>query len=143
MMILPTGNPLCRNRYNRSLGFSLIEVMLCVVILSAGLVAVNQAMLSSLSVIRYALTRGEAARIVNLKIWDIVSAAQHRRQAPPAFERGTLLGSAKTLNYELKSAAEGSRQLYRVRLDVQWDESNKNRGITRDFYVRLPEIPKK
>lgn len=143
-MILPTGN-LFRSSSpkNRSLGFSLIEVMLCVVILSVGLVAVNQAMLSSLSVIRYALTRGEAARMANLKIWEVISAAQHRRKAPPALEKGTLLGSAKTLNYELKSAAEGSRQLYRVRLHVQWNESDKNRGLTRDFYVRLPEIPKK
>lgn len=124
-------------------GFTLIEVMLCVVVLSIGLVAVNQTMLKSLDVIRYVLTRAEADRVANLKIWEIHSDAKHRQEAPPANERGTLLGTDKVFRYQLQAAEEGGNKLYRVRIRLDWTETSKSRGLTRDFYVRLPEFPKK
>ena len=124
-------------------GFSLIEVMLCVVMLSVGLVAVNRTLLTSLGAMSFAVMRAEADRVTADKVWEIQSNARNRNQPPASSESGTLLGSEKTFEYDLKSAATGNGRLREVRLAVHWKNSGKEQGLTRAFYVLLPNVPKK
>ncbi len=124
-------------------GFSLIEVILSVVILSVGLIAINRTLLNSLSVLGYSKTRSEAERVASNKIWEIQSLAIHQNIKPEASESGELLAQTKTFSYNLLSAPAGGMDLLReVRLQVKWPESGRIQGLKRAFYVLLP-TPKK
>ena len=123
-------------------GFTLIEVMLSVVLLSVGLVAINQALLKSLSTLAYLQTRGQANSITQNKIWEIQSAAWNQNEAPSRKEDGVLLGTHQAFNYKLQSVTvRGSELLYEIRLAVRWLESGKELGLQRSFYARLPPPP--
>ncbi len=124
-------------------GFSLIEVLLSVVILSTGLVLINQTLLRSLTAADYANTRARADQAVEKKIWEVKSLAWAERSRPPAREEGVLLEGKETFPYELQSVGvRGSDFLYEVRLAVKWLNSGREKGLTRAFYARLPNEPK-
>lgn len=141
MMTLPIGNSKTCIRLQEQGGFSLIEVVLCVVLLSVGLIAINQTLLKSLSTLSYIEHRYEADRIAQNQIWEIQNQAWYEKKSPLPRDKGVLLGSSKTFSYDLRSA-QLSAFLYEVRLTVEWPESGKNKGLTRAFYASLPPLPK-
>jgi type II secretory pathway pseudopilin PulG len=120
-------------------GFSILEVVLSVVLVSVGLVAVSQTSLFSLSTLNYANVRFEANRAAEEKIWEVQNQALRWGQRPPATEEGQLLGTERIFAYHLQSVPlQGSSFLFEVRLSVQWLSSGKRNTLNRDFYARLP-----
>ncbi len=120
-------------------GFSLIEVVLSVIVLSVGLIAVNQTLLFALSSLNYADIRMQADQLAEEKIWEVQSTARHSAQKPPVREEGEILGSDRAFNYILQSVAvRGSSYLYESRLSLEWRDSGKKNKIVRHFYASLP-----
>jgi len=120
-------------------GFSLVEVLLSVVILSAGLVAVNQTLLQSLAAADYVNTRAQADQASEKKIWEIKNSAWVDRVPPPLREEGMLLEGRNVFPYQVRSVSvRGSRFLHEVRLSARWVDSGRQKGLTRTFYARLP-----
>ncbi len=143
MTTLITGSSVPEHSALKKNGFTLIEVLISVMILSFGLIAVNQTLLQSLSILNYAQTRFQASRAAEKKIFEIQNQAWHQKKAPKPKESGVLLGDRKTFTYLLQSAGvRGSEFLYEVRMAIQWLESGKEKGLTRSFYARLPYVPK-
>lgn len=142
MMMLIIGKTPQRTWGALAQGFTLIEVMLSVTLLSLGLIAVNQTLLSSLSILNYSDTRFDADQAAQHKIFEIQDQALHHKQAPRAKEEGVLLRGRKTFSYLLQSVSvRGSQSLYEVRLRVQWLDAGKEKGLNRTFYARVPSIP--
>ncbi len=124
-------------------GFSLIEALLSVVILSIGLVLINQALLYSLTASDYANTRAEVNQSADKKIWEVKNAAWSQGVIPPFREEGVLLEGKDSFPYEMRSVGvRGSQFLYEVRLKVNWLNSGRQKGLTRTFYARLPNETK-
>ena len=122
-----------------SAGFTLIEVILSVVIHSVGLVAVNQTLLHSLSVLSYSQTRFQANRLAENKMWEIQNQTFSKNQPPPRRDEGVLLGTNRTFSYQLQSVSvRGSEFLYEIRMVIHWLESGREKGLSRNFYARLP-----
>jgi prepilin-type N-terminal cleavage/methylation domain-containing protein len=143
MMILPTGSSKASKETlaRRQVGFSLVEVMICVVILSLGLFSVNQTLLRSLSSLHYIETRFEANRVAENKIWEIQNQALHQKVAPGSRESGTLLGADKTFEYEASAhPIDHMNRLYKVRFVVRWLESGREKALIRNFYIRFPYV---
>lgn len=136
-MILPTGK-----KAGPQSAFTLIEVLLCVAIFAAGLTAIYQTMAVSWTALHYARMYAEADRLIEEKAWSLQSAARENQQKPPASEEGTFLGTNQTYAYHLRATPSGSEFLYQVRLSVSRKTVNKDRAVTRDFYVLLP-VPAK
>lgn len=144
MMMLPIGkNGSVQGLRLAQAGFSLIEVLLSVVILSAGLVLINQTLLQSLVAADYANTRARADRAANKRIWEVKSLVWTERARPPVKEDGVLLEDKDTFTYQINSTGvRGSQFLYEVRLSLKWLNSGREKGLTRAFYARLPNESK-
>lgn len=123
-------------------GFTLIEIILSVVILSVGLIAVDQILLSSLTTLRYVKTRAEADRVLTHKIWEVENQVKHTHRFPATPDTGVLLGTDKTFTYYLQSNSE-SAFLKQMRLSVNWPDAGRMQGISRTFYVLASPVKKK
>lgn len=140
-MTLPTGKrrPRGQGKLKRdAAGFTLIEVLLSVVILSAGLVAVDQILLRLAGHTGYLEHRGEASRLAANKKWEAEQEAEKKGSAPTG--QGVLLGARKAFSYQLKSkGVEGQAGLLEMELAVGWEESGIKKDIHRTFYLSLPD----
>lgn len=142
-MTLTTGKKKERRSVPQQRGLSLIEVMLCVVVLSVGLAAVNQTLLKSLESLIYVQNRFEADRVASNQIWEIQNQAWHHQAPPPMRSDGSWLGNKQSYAYQIQAApAHGLKSLYEVRVFASGMVPGKEKGLTRVFYARLPQITK-
>jgi len=122
----------------RSSGIALLEVLMSVAILSAGLISIYQPLLSSLSALAYADYRMEASRLMSNQIWEWKQASYQTRILPGP-SSGILLGRDKTFEFKaLTSLLPSERGLTQVDFVVNWQAGGQSKQVKRSLYVTLP-----
>ena len=130
-MTLRTGSP------GPARGFTLIEVMVTVAVLSFGLAMLYRAFFSSLDALGYVSERLCVNLEMNNRIWALEDAFNR------AFdESDSLTDSGKTkinnVTFSWKSSdtpLDGTINLHKLEVRFLWPERNKNLSLTRVAYV--------
>lgn len=110
----------------------LLELLLAVAVLSAGIVAIFGAFASSLRAARLGGVRFEAALLTEGKVWELELLGKPGEEPPPPFQpsAGWVLGSE-----EAEEPEEGWR-LWRVQLE--WDGARRRESFVLESYLPAP-----
>ncbi len=122
-------------RNKPSSGFSLIEIMVAVCVLSIGTVLVLQSNMMSLNVFGRYLNRLEVIRWADNKITQVKEEIT-KSDVP---ETGTSNGSTKTnrkaYDWQMDIETGDLPGVYSIHLDVSWPEEGRTAHVYRDSYV--------
>lgn len=135
-MISKTGKvPLSRLLCNAR-GLGLIEILLCVVLLSTGLVAVYRPLLKSLGILYDTESRILANRLSHNQIWKIQEEMRRKGELPeiPAREIVTYRDKA----FEFSAGAtplDKDKTLYRLETRTSWQYGSRKRSLYRTVYA--------
>lgn len=118
-------------------GLSLIEVLICVALLSAGLVTVYQPLLRSLSVIHDAENRVIANRLSHNRIWEIKEQMARTGALPESSGREILTYKDRAFEfYWGETALDSANQFYRLDTKTAWFLGSKKKNILRSVYAK-------
>jgi len=121
-------------------GFTLIEILLCVVILTTGLIVIYRPMLSSLEALNYVYCRLEASDMISEKIWEIQQYAYEKGAMLQRMTRGVTMGRNRVYNYQMNSKSIGQKDnLFEVDYGLTWREGGKRKSLNRVAYVIVPQ----
>lgn len=131
---------LFRYLYLGNKGFSLIEIILSLVILSTGIISVQKAFISSVSALSVIENWDQAESLLEGKIWEIQRAMKEKMDFTLLpFSQGKLVGRRRTYPYELNiEPIDSSANLMEAKISVFWEISGKRRFVTRNFYLMVP-----
>lgn len=121
-------------------GFTLVEVVLSLVILTAGIAAVYRPLISGMSSMNYLGQRMEAEQILVQKIWEFDLQANTMGGLLQKTNRDVVTSRTKT--YTVKLSAEphpAFQQLQTVEGTVFWQAGNRSRSLRRTAYIWIPE----
>ncbi len=125
---------------NQQRGFTLIELLLSLVILSSGLVVIDQILLASVSSLSYVDNRTVANHRMANKIWEIGDQAG-RGKFFQTTENGVMAVGDQKMDYKLNAFPSGSAKtgtpspLYSMTLTLQWEQTGRRKKISRSFYT--------
>jgi hypothetical protein len=125
-------------RANPSTGFTLVEIILSVAILSCGLMVIDQSLLLSLTRLNHVYQRFESNRLLANKIWEVRDDIMQKGKKLSG-EAGILMGMAEALDYEMHvSSLTPDEVLRQIELKVFWKEGAGTKSLERSFYVLGP-----
>lgn len=120
-------------------GFTLIEVLVSVVILMAGVIVIDQILLVSMSRLGFLEHRFEANRLLTNKIWEVQDLINRTGAAPKNFDDSVLMGSERVYNYAMQSKSVGKTAgLYQADFRISWTEAGWAKKILRSYYFGIP-----
>jgi len=123
----------------RAGGFTLIEVLLSVLILSVGLIGVFRPLLASMSALEFIGNRSEASRLMIHLIWKHQEESRVLGEIVERLGQGELVGAESVYHYSLKAEPLSSRgRLYQVDYKISWHEGGRNKSLSRGAYLLLP-----
>lgn len=122
--------------------FSLVEMVLAMVILSAGIISVQKVFINSMSAVGIIESWGQAESLLEKKVWEIKRAMKEEKDfsLPPA-SQGILSGGYPSYSYDLtvRAADEDFENYFmEVKIVVSWRTSGMRRSLTRYFYLMVP-----
>ena len=128
------------NRHRPSAGgFTLIEVLVSVVILMAGVIVIDQILLVSMSRLSFLEHRFEANRLLTNKIWEVQDLINRTGAAPKNFDDSVLMGNERVYNYAMQSKPVGKTAgLYQADFRIAWTEAGWTKKILRSYYFGIP-----
>ncbi|UCC94429.1 MAG: prepilin-type N-terminal cleavage/methylation domain-containing protein [Candidatus Omnitrophota bacterium] len=119
-------------------GFSLVELIVSVAVLSLGIVIICQGLLVTLGGFNYCIDYLNVLLWIDEKVWDIQDKLIHYRTLLTYEDSGTFILRNKhfdwNLSYDLTEGAEKA-SLYEITLTVSWREGMKRMNISRSAYV--------
>ncbi len=122
-------------------GMTLLEVLISVSLLSFGIVAIFQPLLTSLSALNYVDTRSEASRLAANFLWELKEQSTQSKNFLLRSGSGKLIGQTKTYNYDLSvNRFESARDLREVKLSVLWISGGQKKQVERIAYFAVPSI---
>jgi len=120
-------------------GFTVIEVLLCVVIIATGIIAIFRPFLGAVSTLHHLDRRIEAANLLNQKIWEFQSATQESGQLTGGKTQGVLMGGEIAYHYHSQATrVDNSPRLFKVNFKATWNENGFGKSLLKDVYVLLP-----
>ncbi len=130
-----------RDRRSRA-GFTLIEVLICVAILSTALIMVYRPMLAALDAWRYADEREEASRLMERQIFEFRERTHRLAGVLAPSETRTLLGRDKPFEYRrVAQPLTADGELYRIECQIAWNRAGKTKRLIRSFDAYIPHNP--
>ena len=134
------ADPVSPRRLFGRKGFTLIEVILSIMILTLGIVSVQRVFMRSLSALSVIENRGQAEQLLEKKIWEI---GEEVRTLGPKFrkrtESGLLLGSDRTYPYVINiNEISSDSNLLEAQIVVSWGNLGMAHAIRRTFYLMVP-----
>ncbi len=133
MMMLKTGN-------RKRRGFTLIEVMVAVAVLSFGLVMVYQSFFIVLNSFNYCADSLAIAVWMDEKIWQAQDSIMRTGGLDNNPEQGEITARSKKFNWELSSTVlDQAANLSAVNLEITWKEGKRNVKVSRSGYAKYEE----
>ena len=120
-------------------GFTLLEVLLCVAILSMALVMLYRPLIGSLQAFRTADSRAEARELMEQKIWELREKNREAGSVLAPVSTGELVGrrgsyQSRTEVHRLDSAPG----LQEILFSLTWFEAGRPQKIQRNFFLFIP-----
>lgn len=120
-------------------GFTIIEVMMSLVILMAGVIVIDRILISSLGRLSFLEHRFEANRLLANKVWEVQDTMLQTGAAPNGVDDSVLVGSERVYNYAMQSKPVGKNgTLYRADFRIAWTEAGWAQKILRTYYLEMP-----
>ena len=121
-------------------GFTLIEVILSIMILTLGIVSVQRVFIGSLSALSVIENWSQAERLLEDKIWEIGREIQDKgKKFQKRKDNGLLLGSDRVYQYDLSIREIGpDANLLEGKAAVSWGSQGAGHSIKRTFYLMVP-----
>ena len=125
------------NQINARGGFSLIEVLLSVSMLSVGLILVYQPFLRGVSSLGYARDRLEASSLLGGYTWELENEILQQGQLKPLSRHLILLGKNKTFDATAvaRMVKRETRALYETEIVLSWVHDGRRKSVTRNTYL--------
>ncbi|MBI4430408.1 MAG: prepilin-type N-terminal cleavage/methylation domain-containing protein [Candidatus Omnitrophica bacterium] len=118
-----------------SFGFSLIEIMVAVSVLSVGTVLVLESNMMSLDVFGRYLNRLEILRWANEKISETKASLIESESPSVDISSGSIKTDRRDYGWQLEIKDSDIPDLYSIHLDVSWDEASRTAHLYRDAYL--------
>lgn len=131
-MISSTGN----KKGRLPSGFSLIEVLLAVVVLSLAILMIYRSNLSSMNVYSEYKNRLNIQSWAEEKIWEAKEKILQSDVPEEGQSAGEISHRNKTYQWRLEVKRDGSEDTYTIRLDIQWTEGRRTAALSRVSYVQ-------
>ena len=123
------------------LGFTLVEVLLSVAILSVGIVGIYRPFLAAYAALYDQDKRAEAARIAANALWLLQKEALEQNALHRHDDRGTVLGAHTLYDYWLKAEALSEQEdLFQAHYSISWQQGGRRKNLTRVTYVWVPPV---
>jgi prepilin-type N-terminal cleavage/methylation domain-containing protein len=123
---------------NKKIGFTLIEVLLTVSILSCSMVLIFNVLFGSIYVVKHINNRFESEIIMDNETWN---ARQELRKGPleEEYEQTKVVGKDPgfTVDVSLTPVLDYDN-LYLLKTLITWEEGRKNITLERSLYLRSP-----
>lgn len=122
-------------------GFTLIEVILSVILLTVGIVSVQRVFIGSLSALSVIENWDQAEALLEEKIWDVEREIRDEKKVLLQSVRdGVLLGKDRTYQYDLDmQPVDPEGNFMKAKISVSWKISGMRRQfIKREFYLMVP-----
>jgi len=120
-------------------GFSLVEILLCVVVLAAGIVIVYQPLLSSFQTLRYLDHRLEADRYIESRIWETQNDVFARQSVPADRQEQIAFTDGRSVKYAMEVKPIWTDKLFLGRFGMKWLQAGREKSIVREAYIRIPK----
>ncbi|MBN3039084.1 MAG: prepilin-type N-terminal cleavage/methylation domain-containing protein [Candidatus Omnitrophica bacterium] len=120
-------------------GFTLIELMVAVAILSFGLVMIYEAFFSYMDAYNYVFRRLEAQRWIEEKVWQTENELVISGMLMPGDMSGSFIRSNKKFSWNMSIRLIGEIEessLYELTLEVSWQEVTRDAKISQVAYVQ-------
>lgn len=141
-MISPIGND---RRKNEKKGFSFLEVMVAVMVLSGGLVLIYKSFLTALDYTNHLTCRLQANILLDEKISTLDRLLQDQNQltlVPPLAIDRLIIGN-KPVNFQYTldfRSVENLKGLFLLNISINWMEGNRRIHLSREVYLSSPKL---
>jgi prepilin-type N-terminal cleavage/methylation domain-containing protein len=128
------------NRSSSLRGFTLIEVILSIMILTLGIVSVQRVFMGSLSALNVIENWSEAERLLEEKIWHLrCEVSEQGKKFRKRSDSGLVLGGDRTFQYDmsLREMSDDAR-LMEAKTAISWGKQGMGHSIKRTFYLMVP-----
>lgn len=120
-------------------GFTLIEVLLSVVILSIGIIGVSRPFLASLNSLDYLNRRSEVSRLLTQKYWELESESEKLGQLNQRAGKGDLVGSRDMYHYKMRATpVPPGEGLHRLDFRVSWSQAGTHKTLDKEMFLYVP-----
>ena len=141
-MISLTGND---PRGNRKRGFSFLEVMVAMMVLSGGLVLIYKSFFIALDYINHLTCRLQANVLLDEKISELNRLLQDQNQLtlvpPVAVDRVIIANKPVNFQYTLDfHSVENLQGLFLLDISIIWREGNRWIKVSREVYLSTPKL---
>ena len=120
-------------------GFTLIELMVAVAVLSFGLVMLYEAFFSYMDAFNYSFRRLEAQRWIDEKVWEMENELVTSGMLMPGELSGSFVRSNKKFAWKMTIRLIGEIEessLYELTLDIFWQEITREGKVSQVAYVQ-------
>ncbi len=124
----------------RKKGFTLVEVVLSVVVLTVGVISVQKILIGSLSALSVIENWDQAEWLLQRKVWEVERRIQEKPQGfQPTQKHEILLGKKRTYQYDLNiRSISPDNNLMEAEAEISWENRGIRRSLTRVFYLMVP-----
>ena len=121
---------------NNKNGFTLIEVMVTVAILSLGTLVIHEGLLHSADVLTHYNSLLTAREWSENKIWDLKEALLFSEPPQPTENSGSFESAGRSYAWSAdNSLASNADELYLINLDIGWREGQKPINLAQSVYA--------
>ena len=117
-------------------GFTLIEVMVTVAVLSLGTLIIHQGFLRSADVLVHYNSQLAAEEWADNKLWAVKESLFFTDENSAEGSNGTFEEAGRIFNWSLESnPVPGTDELYLIRMNLSWNEGNKPVSLVKTAYA--------
>ncbi|MFH0796391.1 MAG: prepilin-type N-terminal cleavage/methylation domain-containing protein [Candidatus Omnitrophota bacterium] len=121
---------------NRKRGFTFVEIMVTLAVLSFGLVVIYQSFLICVNALSYYSTSLEVREWLDGKTWEIDDKISRTKTPLPSSNSGTFIVRNKPVFWQgdIQSISRDANE-YRITLSCFWKEGRRQINLSRTFYA--------
>jgi prepilin-type N-terminal cleavage/methylation domain-containing protein len=128
------------SRTGNKKGFTLVEVLVAVSILSLGAVFIYQGNMMALDVYGRYVRRLSAQNWAEEKIWQAKEEILGKPFAPIGETSGVFTARGRDYRWQLSVEASELDEFYSIALEISWKEGSRDMSMERFSFVRKPTM---